>query len=169
MRESNVVHVSAPVTVVGDIHGYALLPKCPSYVFVTLNNFSSQFYDLIEIFRIGGYAPYTNYLFLGAHWRAVRVIRMSANSSPLQVTTWIEGSLALRQYPSSHASSSDILIVCNSFEGITNHELLHKCVFSLQPSAHPLQGPRHTDSTQNVSENMDLRASGRISPTCLTS
>ncbi|KAJ7747246.1 Metallo-dependent phosphatase-like protein [Mycena metata] len=34
MRESNVVHVSAPVTVVGDIHG--------------------QFYDLIEIFRIGG-------------------------------------------------------------------------------------------------------------------
>ncbi|KAH8993345.1 Metallo-dependent phosphatase-like protein [Lactarius hatsudake] len=45
MRESNVVHVSAPVTVVGDIHG--------------------QFYDLIEIFRIGGYAPYTNYLFLG--------------------------------------------------------------------------------------------------------
>lgn len=45
MRESNVVHVQAPVTVVGDIHG--------------------QFYDLIEIFRIGGYCPDTNYLFLG--------------------------------------------------------------------------------------------------------
>ncbi|KAF8629882.1 hypothetical protein AX15_003241 [Amanita polypyramis BW_CC] len=45
MRESNVVHVCSPVTVVGDIHG--------------------QFYDLIEIFRIGGYAPHTNYLFLG--------------------------------------------------------------------------------------------------------
>jgi serine/threonine-protein phosphatase PPG1 len=28
---------------------------------------SSQFYDLIEIFRIGGYAPNTNYLFLGLH------------------------------------------------------------------------------------------------------
>jgi len=26
---------------------------------------SRQFYDLIEIFRIGGYAPNTNYLFLG--------------------------------------------------------------------------------------------------------
>lgn len=24
-----------------------------------------QFYDLVEIFRIGGFAPYTNYLFLG--------------------------------------------------------------------------------------------------------
>lgn len=45
MRESNVVHISAPVTVVGDIHG--------------------QFYDLIEIFRIGGFCPDTNYLFLG--------------------------------------------------------------------------------------------------------
>ncbi|KAG0080299.1 putative serine/threonine protein phosphatase, partial [Podila epicladia] len=45
MNESNVVHVSAPVTVVGDIHG--------------------QFYDLLEIFKIGGYCPDTNYLFLG--------------------------------------------------------------------------------------------------------
>ena len=32
----------------------------------TLNNHTRQFYDLIEIFRIGGYAPNTNYLFLGA-------------------------------------------------------------------------------------------------------
>ena len=46
MRESNVVHVNSPVTVVGDIHG--------------------QFHDLIEIFRIGGAPPDTNYLFLGA-------------------------------------------------------------------------------------------------------
>jgi serine/threonine-protein phosphatase PPG1 len=30
---------------------------------ITLN--PSQFYDLVEIFRIGGYAPETNYLFLG--------------------------------------------------------------------------------------------------------
>lgn len=45
MRESNVVHVRAPITVVGDIHG--------------------QFYDLIEIFKIGGWCPDTNYLFLG--------------------------------------------------------------------------------------------------------
>jgi serine/threonine-protein phosphatase 2A catalytic subunit len=35
----------APVTIVGDIHG--------------------QFYDLLELFRIAGDAPNTNFVFLG--------------------------------------------------------------------------------------------------------
>ena len=50
MKESNVVHIAAPVTVVGDIHG--------------------QFFDMLEIFKIGGFCPNTNYLFLGkSQWR----------------------------------------------------------------------------------------------------
>eukprot|EP00775_Hariotina_reticulata_P008361 gene8361-8545_t len=44
-RESNVTHVRAPVVVVGDTHG--------------------QFHDLMEIFKIAGSAPDTNFLFLG--------------------------------------------------------------------------------------------------------
>lgn len=44
-NESNIVSVKAPVTVCGDIHG--------------------QFYDLIELFNIGGNCPDTNYLFMG--------------------------------------------------------------------------------------------------------
>lgn len=43
------MHIRAPVTVVGDIHG--------------------QFFDMMEIFKIGGPCPDTNYLFLGK-WRA---------------------------------------------------------------------------------------------------
>jgi len=44
-KESNVQPVKCPVTVCGDIHG--------------------QFYDLIELFRIGGRCPETNFLFMG--------------------------------------------------------------------------------------------------------
>ncbi|EGD83471.1 phosphatase 2A [Salpingoeca rosetta] len=44
-KESNVQPMSCPVTVCGDVHG--------------------QFHDLIELFRIGGDLPDTNYLFMG--------------------------------------------------------------------------------------------------------
>jgi len=44
-HESNVAVVKAPVTIVGDVHG--------------------QFHDLLELFKIAGPAPTTNFLFLG--------------------------------------------------------------------------------------------------------
>lgn len=59
MKESNVVHIAAPVTVVGDIHG--------------------QFFDMIEIFKIGGFCPNTNYLFLGKMLSIPSVLRDPAN------------------------------------------------------------------------------------------
>ena len=45
IEEPNVVPVCSPVTVCGDIHG--------------------QFYDLLELFRIGGELPNINYVFIG--------------------------------------------------------------------------------------------------------
>ena len=44
VEESNVQPVKAPVTVCGDIHG--------------------QFYDLLELFRVGGEVPATSYIFM---------------------------------------------------------------------------------------------------------
>ena len=45
IEEENVVEVRAPVIIVGDIHG--------------------QFYDLLELLKIGGPIPDMSYLFLG--------------------------------------------------------------------------------------------------------
>lgn len=44
VEESNVQPVTAPVTVCGDIHG--------------------QFYDLLELFKVGEEAPSTSYVFM---------------------------------------------------------------------------------------------------------
>eukprot|EP00656_Telonema_subtile_P049915 TRINITY_DN6320_c0_g1_i9.p1 TRINITY_DN6320_c0_g1~~TRINITY_DN6320_c0_g1_i9.p1 ORF type:complete len:205 (+),score=26.40 TRINITY_DN6320_c0_g1_i9:259-873(+) len=45
ITESNVLPISTPVTICGDVHG--------------------QFDDVLEIFRVGGKCPDTNYAFLG--------------------------------------------------------------------------------------------------------
>lgn len=45
IKEPNLTRIDSPVTVCGDIHG--------------------QFYDLLQLFKYGGDAPFITYLFMG--------------------------------------------------------------------------------------------------------
>jgi hypothetical protein len=54
VEESTVQPVSSPVTICGDIHG--------------------QFYDLLELFRVGGKPPDTQYIFMVRNERKVVLV-----------------------------------------------------------------------------------------------
>lgn len=131
MKESNVVHIAAPVTVVGDIHG--------------------QFFDMLEIFKIGGFCPNTNYLFLGIIFALDDWTYFSAD--PVQVIMLIVAFSALKQYLCLCALNCDTPSVFILFVETMSRVALRS----------------RMDSIRNAQGNMEMRTSGITSPTCLTS
>lgn len=65
MEESNIQPVQSPVTVCGDIHGN-LNSEVPLVLSLLTYLYSlvGQFYDLLELFNVGGDVKDTNYIFM---------------------------------------------------------------------------------------------------------
>ena len=72
-KESNVQGVKCPVTVCGDVHG--------------------QFHDLMELFKIGGKSPDTNYLFMGDYvdrgYYSVETVSLLVTLKVIKLTNFI--------------------------------------------------------------------------------
>ena len=72
-KESNVQEVKCPVTVCGDVHG--------------------QFHDLMELLRIGGKSPDTNYLFMGDYvdrgYYSVETVSLLVTLKVINSRNWV--------------------------------------------------------------------------------
>ncbi|RYR18038.1 hypothetical protein Ahy_B03g062670 isoform B [Arachis hypogaea] len=91
VEEWNVQPVKCPVTVCGDIHG--------------------QFYDLVELFRIGGNAPDTNYLFMGDYVGGSN-FELLVSAVPTQHLLGREQFCGTCFLPSPFLPPSDVIAVC---------------------------------------------------------
>ncbi|ORY25119.1 serine/threonine-protein phosphatase PP-X isozyme 2 [Neocallimastix californiae] len=132
VEESNVQRVDAPVTICGDIHG--------------------QFYDLKELFKVGGECPETNYLFMALKVRYPdRITLIRGNHESRQITQ-VYGFYdeCLRKY----ASVNVWRYCCEIFDYLSLSAIIDDrilCVHGgLSPSINTLDQIRTIDRKQEV-------------------
>lgn len=123
---SSFVDVTAPVTVVGDIHG--------------------QLYDLLELMKVGGPAPDTNYLFLGDYvdrgYYSVETILLLFHlrvQFPDQITL-LRGNHETRQITQVYGFYDECV---KKFNGSPEVWKLVTGVFDYLPVAALVSGPRY--------------------------
>ncbi|UYV63540.1 PPP4C [Cordylochernes scorpioides] len=107
VEESNVQRVDSPVTVCGDIHG--------------------QFYDLKELFKVGGDVPDTNYLFMGDFvdrgFYSVETFLLLLALKVGEMDT-LGDSLVLPQQGSHSRDSGELHLQSQTFTKLEEHELM---------------------------------------------
>lgn len=148
--EPNIMQLQSPITVVGDIHG--------------------QFYDLIEIFKIGGYCPDTNYLFLGDYVdrgmfsvETITLLICLKIRHPNRVTL-VRGNHESRQITQNYGFYTECMrkygnatvwhLFTDIFDFLTLSAMIDNCIFAihggLSPNVHTLDQLRLIDRFKEI-------------------